>query len=105
MQKFGLQRSAASRHNAIEREVVKEQATALGRAGKKLRLSLERHNTLVATKVTVEQEQASLKEISNNIWELMLQREFLGFVDHNLKWITDNYVIPEAAIQTIGKFA
>ncbi len=43
MQKFGLQRNSSSRYSAIELEIVKEQATVLGRAGKKLRLSLENY--------------------------------------------------------------
>ncbi|RBP47156.1 hypothetical protein DFR28_10928 [Arenicella xantha] len=43
MQKFGLQRNSTRLHSAIELEIVKEQASVLGRAGKKLRLSLEKY--------------------------------------------------------------
>ena len=100
MQKFGLQRNASSRYSAIELEIVKEQATVLGRAGKKLRLSLEnyqhKHNDIKANEALIE-------EISNNVWELIIQREFIGFVDGNLGWIRSNYVIPEEAIRMLGK--
>lgn len=103
MQKFGLQRNSASRHSAIELEIVREQASALGRAGKKLRISLEHFEQLQHLKISSAEEQASIKEISANVWELMLQREFLGFIENNLKWVKENYVIPDAAIESLGK--
>lgn len=103
MQKFGLQRNNASKHGAIELEIVREQASALGRAGKKLRISLENYEKRSKFEISVNQEQESIKEISDNVWELMLQREFLGFIENNLKWVRENYLIPDAAIKYLGR--
>jgi hypothetical protein len=112
MQKFGLQRNSSSQYRAIELEVVKEQASALGRAGRKLRLSLERHqenqgpdssidvsNTLETSNTL---DVTSILEITNNVWELMLQRELLGFTESNLQWVLSNYVIPQSALDRLG---
>lgn len=103
MQKFGLQTNKAIKNTAIELEVVREQASALGRAGKKLRLSLEEYEAKRHTIRDDRQERVLIKEISENVWALMLQREFLGFIDGNLSWVCDNYVIPQAAIESLGK--
>lgn len=102
MQKFGLQRNRSSLHSAIELEIAREQASALGRSGKKLRLSLERYEELIKQESSVKQRQKLIQEISNNVWELVLQREFLGFVENNLNWIRENYLIPDEAINTLG---
>ena len=105
MQKFGLQRHSSSLNSAIEREIVKEQATALGRAGKKLRLSLESYEKLRDVDRTDAQEQGLIKEISNNLWELLLQREVLGFIENNVNWVRENYHIPDAAIESLGNIS
>ena len=103
MQKFGLQRNSAKLDSLLEREIVKEQATALGRAGKKLRLALQDFAKQSKYGMTLEQEATMLQQISNCVWELAIQREFVGFVDGNLSWIRDNYQIPDAAITMLGK--
>ena len=103
MQKFGLQRTRSGKHTAIELEIAKEQASALGRAGKKLRLSLENYQRKIDQGTIVKEDETMLSEISKNVWELILQREFIGFIDGNLQWIRDNYVIPEEAINMLGK--
>ena len=100
MQKFGLQRNSSSQFSAIELEIVREQATVLGRAGKKLRLSLESYQQLRDDKKT---DDTLIKEISNCVWELIIQREFIGFINGNIEWIRKNYVIPEEAINLLGK--
>lgn len=103
MQKFGLQRSRSGRHTAIELELAKEQASSLGRAGKKLRLSLEDYQSKLNDELSLEQKDKLLTQISRNVWELMLQREFIGFIEGNLKWVRENYVIPDEAINMLGK--
>lgn len=102
MQKFGLQRNSSSRHSVLELEIVREQASALGRAGKKLRISLERYEALIHQSPSANQQQTVIKEISGNLWELMLQREFLGFTENNLRWVRQNYLIPDSAIDILG---
>lgn len=102
MQKFGLQRSSASQLGAIELEVVKEQASALGRAGRKLRISLEYYNKLDQEGLSSEIRKKSLQDIADRVWELMLQREILGFSEGNLGWIRENYHIPDAAFNKLS---
>lgn len=106
MQKFGLQTSKRSAHSVLEVEIVKEQASALGRAGRKLRLSLERYQQSQGKDshkdISSTLEDPNLLEISNNVWELMLQREFLGFTENNLQWVLSNYVIPQLALDRLG---
>lgn len=109
MQKFGLKTHSSSRHSAIELQIVKEQASALGRAGRKLRLSLERYQLMVCENQGSNendgshQERDSILEISNNVWELMLQREFLGFTENNFHWINQNYNVPEPVLVRLGQ--
>ena len=105
MQKFGLQRNQSSQLSLIEKEIIKEQASSLGRAGKKLRLSLENYEKQRHRNQNPEVSLRLIKEISNNVWELILQREFVGFIDGNLKWIRENYVIPDDAINLLGSSA
>ena len=103
MQKFGLQRNSSSKHSAIELEIAKEQASALGRAGRKLRLSLESYQSKFDRNFNTEQKNELLCEIADNVWALVLQREFVGFIEGNLKWVRENYVIPDEAINMMGK--
>lgn len=102
MQKFGLQRSRVAKYSAIELEIAREQASALGRAGRKLRLSLESYQIKLDRGLVAEKEDIYLREISNNVWELVLQREFVGFIEGNMKWIKANYSIPEEALTMLG---
>ena len=106
MQKFGLQRNSSSKYRAIELEVVKEQASALGRAGRELRLSLERYQKNQGSdsnaNISNTLENLDVIEISNNVWELILQRELLGFTESNLQWVLSNYLIPQPALDRLG---
>ena len=103
MQKFGLQRNSSNKHTALELEIAREQASALGRTGKKLRLSLEAYQRSLEHDLSAQQKNKLLTEIANNVWALLLQREFIGFVEGNLNWVRSNYVIPEQAIKMLGK--
>jgi len=103
MQKFGLQTNRRSHHSTIELEIVREQASALGRAGRKLRISLESYEKQRHRNLSKKEEQILIKGISENLWALILQREFLGFIEGNIEWVRENYVIPDAAIKSLGK--
>ena len=103
MQKFGLQRNSSGRHSAIELEIAKEQASALGRAGRKLRLSLENYQGKLNHDLSMDQKNKFFNQIADNVWALVLQREFVGFIEGNLKWVRENYVIPDEAINMMGK--
>ena len=93
MQKFGLQTHRSTQFNAVELEIAREQASALGRAGRKLRVSLEHYEKQRHKNLSQEKEQMCIKEISENLWALILQREFLGFCEGNMEWVRQNYFI------------
>jgi len=78
MQKFGLQTNRSSQHSAIELEIAREQASALGRAGRKLRVSLEQYECRRHIGLSKNEENILIKEISENVWALMLQRFEMG---------------------------
>ena len=103
MQKFGLQTHRSPKNSTLDLEIAREQATSLGRAGKKLRLSLENYEHERHSGLSEKEELNLIYEISQNVWALMLQREILGFIEGNMKWVRENYVIPDAAINTLGK--
>lgn len=67
MQKFGLKTTNAGRHTALELELTKEQASSLGRTGKKLRLSLENYQSKQHEGLSLEQNNKLLEQISNNV--------------------------------------
>ena len=102
MQKFGLERNSSGGQTAIELEIAGEQASSLGRSGKKLRLCLESYQINLSQNMSLDQKNEYLNEIAKNVWELVLQREFIGFVEGNLTWVTENYVIPKEAINMLG---
>ena len=102
MQNFGLRRHRASSNTSLELAIVKEQASALGRAGRKLRLSLERYQAFVDTQTTKASRKKLIEDISENVWALILQREFLGFIEGNLEWVVANYHIPKQALHRMG---
>lgn len=102
MEKFGLRTGAAFKNGAIELAIAKEQATALGRAGRKLRLSLEQYSKLLEKDLATGEREVAIDEISANTWALVLQREFLGFVDGNLEWVLEHYHIPKKALNKLG---
>ena len=102
MQKFGLRR-VSNDFAALKLAIAKEQASSLGRTGRKLRLSLERYEIGRHANLTVEEKHTLLEGISNNVWELILQREFLGFIEGNLNWVKQSYVIPSEVINMLGK--
>jgi hypothetical protein len=54
--------------DALEAEIVRERASALGRAGRKLEASLERYRLLIASKPTPEELGRLLDEVAQNLW-------------------------------------
>lgn len=100
MQKFGLDSQRTQKFNVLEVEILREQATALGRAGKRLRVSIEHFSATQFTTAT--DERRMIDEIAANVWELSLQREFVGMVQGNLEWIAKHYTVPQEALKKLG---
>ena len=95
---------ARSHHNAIELEIFKEQAGALGSAGKLLSTALNRHQEHIQNggregdPVTEE----LLDEVAQRAYELMLQREFVGFTQNNAAWLLQGFTLPPGVLRRLG---
>ena len=87
----------------LEEEIAKERASALGRAGKKLEVSLERYRLLRASRATAGELDELLDEIAENLWCLVVQRELVGFIHENLRFVRERFDIPAAAIARMGR--
>ncbi|GAB1073850.1 MAG: hypothetical protein SAqTSA_39620 [Shewanella algae] len=84
----------------LEQELMREQAGSLGIAGKKLEQALQdyrRHHHLSPRKKA---EYVSL--VADAVYNLMLTRELLGFVDGNLEWVCGQYDIPDAVLRQLA---
>jgi len=89
---------------ALEYEIMREQAGALGRAGSKLESALQNYYNFIAqfgssdtTKISV-----LLDDIAAKMWALALQRELIGFHHNNIEWISDTFDIPAAVFGRLG---
>ena len=103
MQKFGLKSSQSRQHSELEIAIIREQASALGHAGKKLRLALEAYQEMLEGSCNQYQVDLLLDKISIAAWALVLQREFLGFIEGNMEWIQKHYHIPQGALNRLGQ--
>ena len=100
MQKFGLDSLLNTQKLAIELEIMEDQATALGAAGRKLDVALEKYWRQMDLN---EQADDLLIEVADAAWQLVLQREFIGFTHDNLAWLKRSYRIPAATFSLFGK--
>ncbi|MBO2591788.1 hypothetical protein [Shewanella algae] len=81
----------------LEQELMREQAGSLGVAGKTLEQALQdyrRHHHLSPRKKA-----EYVRVVADAVYNLMLTRELLGFVDGNLEWVCGQYDIPDAVLQ------
>lgn len=70
MRKFGLDSKLDNKKSGIELEIMEEQATALGTAGRKLEIALEKYHSKLQAN---EQNQELLQEVADAAWHLILQ--------------------------------
>ena len=109
MQKFGLETVLEKAHRFdkfrnLEIDLLKEQSSALGRAGRKLKESIEIYEKEKIKGYLQNSEEEYLQQIGNNLYSLMIQREMIGFIDSNVDWIKQFYEIPEGAFQYEGVY-
>ena len=102
MQKFGLDNLQSHKHSELELEIIDMQSSALGLAGKKLQLSIQEYTQAKEKLFPKDNKAILLQIISENAYELMLQREFIGFVDGNMQWIQKHYAIPHEAFKAVS---
>jgi hypothetical protein len=103
LQKFGLDSLQTGKLNALELEIAKEKATALGIAGKKLEDSIATYKKAISRPdIRSEERDQHLAEVSANVSALIIQRELVGLVHENMPWVIQNYEIPDEALAVMG---
>jgi hypothetical protein len=102
MESFGLEFRRTQEVSAIEQEIAGARACALGITGRRLEAALtdyRRHRQ--AGTATKKLEQLSAK-ISNNLQELLIQRESIGLPFGNVAWVLRTYDIPQEILSKLG---
>ena len=87
----------------LELEIAREQAESLGRAGQRLQKSIDEFDRALQLRGDARDDEGHLREIASRAWELMVQRELVGFTHDNLQWVIDRFDIPEAALSKLGR--
>jgi hypothetical protein len=102
MHSFGLEFLQTQSVGAIELEIAGARASALGITGRRLEAALaeyRRHRQAGSAMKKLEQLTA---RISNNLQELLIQRESMGLPFGNLEWVLRTYDIPQEILSKLG---
>jgi hypothetical protein len=103
VQKFGLDSLKTQKMSALELEIAKEKSTALGIAGKRLQNSIVKYRQSIAhSGVTSDERERLLAAVAANIQALIVQRELVGLIHDNMKWVIETYDIPKEALAKLG---
>ncbi len=107
LQKFGLDSLQSQKHSALGFEIVTLFSahlltSTLGLAGKKLRLSIQAFENAKAKEFPEGNADYLIQKMSDNFYELLLQREFVGFIEGNMEWLRKYYSVPDDAISMLG---
>jgi len=86
--------SAAGDYAPQELEIMKERASALGRAGEQLQTTLCDYRQAQDMHRNNEELKILRHNAAQKLWNLMIQRELLGFVHDNEKWLCESYTVP-----------
>lgn len=103
MQIVHLESRRANRASVLRFEIAKEQAQGLGLAGKKLEESIDRYNDASRDGRGRAEEDELLNDVAARAWALIVQRELIGFVHENQRWVVENFAIPRAALRLMGR--
>jgi hypothetical protein len=98
----GNARSSRREHRALEVELVKERAEALGRVGRRLEAAVTAYQVASAADggaLPADMQDALLRDIASELYRLVLQRECCGARHGNLEAICIAYDVPEEAIR------
>jgi hypothetical protein len=88
---------------ALRYELLREQASALGAAGRRLETALHNYARLTTThRADSSAIEAGLDEIATRVWELALQRELIGFEHNNIDWIAAHFDLPAGIRKRFG---
>jgi hypothetical protein len=96
--------TSQSRYNALQYELFREQAGALGVAGKQLRDALAAYARHVEGGGLAGQSRTEhlLNEVANKAYALLLQREFVGLVHNNMEWLIATFDLPPEIWSRLG---
>jgi hypothetical protein len=103
MQIVHLDSRRANRASVLRYEIAKEQAEGLGLAGKKLQESIDRYNDALQDGRERARHDELLGDVAARAWALIVQRELIGFVHENQKWVVEHFAIPGAALRLMGR--
>ncbi|MBU3003203.1 hypothetical protein [Paraglaciecola arctica] len=95
MQKLGIDNLQSQKLSELELEIVDMQSTSLGIAGKKLRKSIDEYEKAKTKLFPKNNQTRLLQKVADNTYELMLQREFIGFIDGNSEWVRKHFAVPQ----------
>lgn len=101
MEKFGLDVLRDQKLSALDQEIAKEKASALGIAGKKLEQLLTEYRLKIERGGSRDQPEL-ISRIAHNLSEFLIQRELAGIPHENLQWILKTYDIPEEILARLG---
>ena len=96
--------STSSRHNALEYEIAREQAGALGMAGKQLQAAVQAYDKHVAQAGLTDGplSERLLNEVAEKFYALLLQREFVGIAQNNIEWLERSFKLPAGVMSRLG---
>ncbi|WP_133038134.1 hypothetical protein [Shewanella fodinae] len=100
--KASLANLRGSKQTVLEKEIAKEQSTALGKAGRRLKAALEAYEADKTCQFRRHIEEWHIQQLTEAVYALMVTREFLGFVDCNLEWICQQYPLPQAVLKNLA---
>jgi hypothetical protein len=102
MQNFGLESVQMQKITAVELEIMEEQASALGITGRRLEAALAEYRGHRQRGADAQNLAQLIAGITNNLHELLIQRESLGVPYQNVEWVLRTYDIPEEISATLG---
>lgn len=102
MEKFGLDSLQSQKITALDLELIKEKASALGVAGTKLQKALDRYRFESERDWRSTNQDQVLEQIRNAFSELLIQRELAGLVHENVQWIASTYAVPANVLRKLG---
>jgi hypothetical protein len=103
VQKFGLESLKTQKMSALALEIAKEKSTALGVAGKNLQIAIEKYRQSITDDgIASDERERLLATVAAKIQALIVQRELVGLIHDNMKWVVETYDIPKEALAKLG---
>jgi hypothetical protein len=94
---------AAEAPTAIDCEIAREQAAALGVAGRRLQAAVDAfHDHVAALPGDAARRERLQDEVAHRAYALLLQRECIGFVHGNGEWLCRAYGLPDDVLRRLG---